>query len=433
MTRPYRLFVSLALSLAPAARAAPLTLKETIQYALGHSPLLEAERQREAIGELKRENARTKFLPSLDLSAQHGLAPMHPKAPSDPWASSVALTLSETLYDNGKSLTEYRISEINRDLAALARKRAEEALCLDVSQRFYRLSLGMKLREVKETQLGLYQKQFRFVDEQFKQGLKAKKEYLRFRSQAQRAEIDARDARVQVERAAIELRNAVGVPAIAAGGEPLTFALYEPELGPDDVPDAGPALRSALDFQLADLRRQVSPYEVQLAKREYYPTVGLTLGANYNNSGYLGSRAGFGAGEQYGVSALVTVGINFLDWGLRARNVEIAERSREIEENNFRKAANDVRAELDGLMLDLSQLRANHRMTEELLALEEESFGAVKREYREGKVTPYDFILSLNDLLDAKTRFYNTLYGLAEGLAKYHFYEGNLHETLSVD
>lgn len=413
--------------------ATPMTLKDTLRYALDHSPTLDTAKQQELAGELEMKNARAALLPSLDATTTNGLLHTSPLSGTDPWGSSLNVTLTENLYDNGVTLTAYRVAQVNRQIAVLGQLQARWKLCLTVVQQFYKYSLAAKLSAVKDQQLGLYQKQFRFVQDQYKQGMKPRKDFLRFKSQAQRSEIDTRQARIDVERALVDVRNTIGVPPTEAQVDGLAFEMFEPEISPTDVPQVPPPVANVIDYRVADLTRSLAPYDVQLAKRNYYPRISLGVGANYGNNNYIHSGVPFSTTQSNGWNVLLTLSYNFWDWGILSRKVEIAERNRDIAENTFRQAALDARSEVNQLMLDLAQIKENYKLVRDLLSSEEESFESTKRDYREGKIQPYDFILSLNDLLDARVRFFTSQYGLAEAQARYQYYYGNLYEKLSLE
>ena len=101
------------------AHAKSLSLKEAIQYAIERSPDLDSFGRQQAISELQYESAFAKFLPSLDLSSTSGLNGQAPAVLATPWAAQANLGLTENLYDNGQSLTQYHIASLNRDFSRL--------------------------------------------------------------------------------------------------------------------------------------------------------------------------------------------------------------------------------------------------------------------------------------------------------------------------
>jgi outer membrane protein TolC len=91
----------------------------------------------------------------------------------------------------------------------------------------------------------------------------------------------------------------------------------------------------------------------------------------------------------------------------------------------------DINAQIKNLMVDLSRLTQNYKLSQELLSLEEESNRNLETQYREGKVTYLDLITSLNSLLDAKVQFYSSYFEALQGVAKHKYFEGRIYETIS--
>lgn len=424
--RQRRIFL-ISLFLCSGAQAAPLSLSEAVKYALEHSPVLSSESHRAEIADLELKNAFSKFLPSLDASATHGIEKASPRNGTDPWVSTLNLGLTENLYDNGQSLTQHQIARLTREAAALALVKAKQQLALDVAQAFYRFSAGVALADVKKQQSDIFQKQFETVKSQFQQGLKARRDFLRLKSQAQRAVIDHRDATIEVEQSRVALRRLLGAPL---QGEAVDFSGVQTSQIPAAAPKDAPPLDDTLEVRIAKVRSSVAPRQTNLAERRYWPQVGLTAGAFYDNSSYLGGSGGFAANDRYGWNVLLTLKYNILDWGERSRDIEKARRNELIAENELSHTKQAVNAEIRTLMLDLQQRENNLRSAKELLEVEEANFGLLKRDYEQGKVSSYDFILNLNDLLAAKVLLFRAQYGLAEGLARYHFYQGNLYEQI---
>ena len=91
----------------------------------------------------------------------------------------------------------------------------------------------------------------------------------------------------------------------------------------------------------------------------------------------------------------------------------------------------DATAKVENVMMDVSRLRASFNLNLQLLQLENESFGYVQSDYREGSASYLDLVTALSDLLDAKQRYYTAYYDVLGTLAIYRYYEGTLYETLT--
>ena len=127
----------------------------------------------------------------------------------------------------------------------------------------------------------------------------------------------------------------------------------------------------------------------------------------------------------------MTVQYNFWDWGTRSRSVQVSEYNRDIQQNGLHQGLLDIGAQITNLMVDLSRIKRNYKLSRELLDLEQESNHNVESQYREGKVTYLDLITSLNSLLDAKVQYYTAHFDALQGIAKHQYFEGKIYEALA--
>lgn len=404
-----------------------LNLKEALRYAIANSPELSSEQRRAEIRRAEVKSARSRFLPSLDLESTHGVWKGYPPTPTDPWSSAVSVRLTENLYDNHESINAFRIALLNEEYATLSANRARDKLVLDVLSEFYRYSLARHLHEARIAQLKILKTQLQSVSSHYRDGMRTRKDYLRFRTEVQRNEIDTRNVQVSAEQSGNELRRLLG----ATPDRPIQFA----ESAPGDlsvVPGDAPTPEGTYEFRLAKIQYDVTPIETYRAERKFWPQINLTTSVVYQNSSYLGSGNAFRTNENYYWNALVTLNFNLLDWGIRTRDIAIAQERQLIQENEVARTRNEMRATTESLILNLGQLKANHDSTRELLEAEQETYRTIEREYQEGKVAYLDMITSLKALLDARIQLLTVQFQLAEGLAKYHYYRGKLHETMAL-
>lgn len=420
-------FTSALLHAAPAPESATLSLKEALHYAYDHSPVLDTARRNLEIGDLGVGVARSKFLPSLDASATHGLQYAEPKLTTDPYVSALSLGLTENLYDNGISWTNFDISKITRDVNRLQALQVRDQLALDVSTQFYQYSLALKLADVQKQQVDILQKKLRSVRGQFREGMQTKKDYLRFKNQVQRADLDLLGARLNIDRAVLTLNQLLGAPT----GSGIGYAPIEVATESPSVPVEAPPIDHSFEKRIAATQGHIPVLQTRLAIRQYWPQLNLTSGVTYGNLGYLNSGLPFNDTHTFNAGVQLAIAVNLWDWGQRGDNVEIARRQELIADNNTRQASLTVEASVRTLMLTLTQQKASFALSQELLGGEETTYEVILRDYEEGRVQYLDLIGSLQNLLDAKTRLYTAYYDLAQSLAQYHYYDGNLYETLA--
>lgn len=430
MKRWIFLFLSLTLFPFSAGFAKTWTLAETIRYAIQNSPTTDSSRRQLLIGQLNESNALSVFFPSVDFTTTDGIQKQSTPGLTDPWSSTLGFTLSEKLYDNGESLTRYDIAKKDLRLRDINNRKIRDKLCLDVANEFYNYSLAKKLWEARKEQLHIVEKQASSVTAQYHQGFKTKRDYLRSKSLVQRSLTDLNAGEASIRQSANVLRHLIGLPPENDASESVFFEALEPQSNPPDFPTKTLRVEKSYDFQMAELQRNINVLNVDLIKRQYWPNLSLNTGAFYTNANYINTPAGYSPSENYGWNALLTLSWNIWDWGIRRRQVEIAEANRQVQDNVSRSTVLDADSGIKDLTLQMGLLQKNLRLYKELLSAEEQSFGFFWADYREGKIQYLDMVTELGHLLDAKISYYTAYFEMMKNLARYHYYEGNLYEKI---
>jgi outer membrane protein TolC len=417
--------------------AALLTLTEAVRYAADHSPTLDNARRSAAIASAQYTSSWSKFLPSLDMKSSYGINRQKQYGlylNDNPWTSDLNVALTENLYDNGATLTQFRIADLSSESNALAYLTARDKLALDVANAYYQLSLNIILADTSQEQLKTLVHQFTAVAAQYRQGMKTRQDYLRFKTQVGRAQIDALNAENAITTAKEELRRLIGAPTPSAAGtaSPPDFEPQRP--APLDVtravPTQAPAFEKNYQYRAAQLQYRINDLNETFAHRNYWPQVAVSAGASYDNSGYVGSGQAFNTNNLVGWNAQLTLTYNIWDWGVRRRDVEIAEHNRGISDNAQNTTLLQLNAGIRELMVELGRLRDNYKLAEEVLRLSEESYAFLDEQYRLGKIAYLDLITALNDLLAARVAFHTAYFDILKNVAQYRYYEGTLYDSI---
>lgn len=421
-------FLTVGLTVGAKAAVPALTVQETIQLALKKSLVVESSKRQLTIAELEYSNSWSRFLPSLDLDASGGLQKAlsgnHLQNTTDPFVSRGSLTLSEVLYDNGESLTKFTTARLKKELARLTFLRDRDKMILDLLTKFYIFSLNSRLVDAKKEQLTILEKMYQSATVQYKQGLKTKNDFLRFKIQVQRAEIDLLAAKTAAETSEIAIRE------IANAKEDIKFKPIEPQQLKSENGSLTLDIEKTYEYQRRRVQEKINSEAVKLVERKYWPQVTLTSSVYYTNSQFINSNLPFDANHQTGWNTLVTLSFNLWDWGIRSRDIEVAQQQNLILNNQSSLVVLATQTEISTLTEDLKRLKAYLISNKELLAAEDESHRRLNEQYREGKLGYLDFITSVQNLLDAKIRFFSSQFDFATAEAKYRFYEGTLYEKV---
>jgi outer membrane protein TolC len=419
-----------------------LTLADTIRSAIENSPTIDAAQKTVSINALQYKSSVAKLLPSLDFTTTDGLQnniavssnqdALFFSNPTAPWASSLNLGLTESLYDNGVTLTGIAISDLNRSLADVSAAKARDTLVLNIATEFYTFSQSSVLLQVRKQQKQILDKQYQLLEAQYQQGFKTRADYLRLKTQVQQAEIDEISAEDAIQQSLARLKGVMGVndkPIVPSDFIPVDVNRSEHF---DFLWSAkAPELETFYDMRLGKIQNDINDRNVDLVRRNYYPQISLNGGVSYQNQSFLNSATPFEDGHQLSWDALVTLQWNIWDWGIRRRNVDVAELNRDVQNDTINLGLEQVHSSVDQLLAGFTRIHKNYKLSLDLLAMEEESNRLVEQQYRDGKVTYLDLITSLNELLNAKVQFYSAYYEALLNVAKYDYYKGNIYESLA--
>ncbi|MGZ3692694.1 MAG: TolC family protein [Bdellovibrionota bacterium] len=405
-----------------------LNLEQTVLFAVERSPRLNTILRQTTISRYQRKNVFAAFLPTLDLNTTHGIRGNSPRTSDNPWTSDFSLDLTENLYNNGLNISQYRISRLKENQANEQYLLERDKLCRDVAQEFLKFSLAARTLEIQEAQQKSLRKQFDLIASGYRQGWKPQRDYLRFKAQVSRTEIEILNAQNALAKAKEHLLNVMAVDI--NGKTPVDFEPVEEKPFLTKIPESAPSLTDHRQYRIAQLQKEISRVEAEIVHRRLWPELNLTTGAAYKSGNYLGpDTTSFTSNDHVEWNALLGLKFNFLDWGTRSREAAIATEQALIQENETSGQLLDLREELNGLMLDLHQKQKTYELSQELLQLELKNLLNLTEDYRQGKVLYLDYIAGLESVSSARVSYYSSLYDLQQGSYSYLYHQGTLYEA----
>lgn len=409
------------------AQSSPMNLHQTLQWAEEHSPEFLKLQHQLKIAELEAETARKFWIPRLDLSTTHGILDRDPRVAYEPWNSSFDLTLSENLYDDGQALTKKKLTQKQLDLALQNRKNEREKLTLDLAIQFLKYSLSIKNQDIQETQLALIRRQFNSASRDYHQGVKTQRDFLRFKTQLNRSEIDVLSAKNTVLKSKKELIRIIGGEEANHNLEFLPIPLNEMTSpwhnGPLQIENHPRYISYLLSLEVDELQNN-------LAKKVLTPSLTLSAGSSYTSANYLGTGPRFQDNDSLSWNVLLTLKYNLFDGGERNRNYQLVLEKSSMNRNELRGQMLALKSELDQWALDLEQIRSNQKLATDLFNLEKKNRELMETDYRNGKVSFLDLTTSMRDFLDAQFKLYSAVYDSEVLRMTYLFHKGSLHESL---
>ena len=425
-----------------------MLLPDLYQFALQHAPRLAQSREQVKIRGWQRDQAEAKLRPSLDATSSEGLSkvvptpwavqrdpvvalPAAPSSQSTPWFGQLGLTLSETFYDNGESLTQIDLTKTDLSAAEVTTEQTRDEVLLATAKAYYAWCQSRVLLATSRQHHELLVKQLRQLDAMYHQGLKTQREFLRLQSEVQRAAVDERASQTAVLTAEVELRRTIG--ASTAEG-PLEFAaIAEASALKEQLtfPTVTPSVARSFEARLAKLEDYSAGQRIELARRKNLPQLTLSSAAGYQNPDYLGFQGSPRAQDYLSWNLTLGVTYNLWDSGTRRNDIAIAATQQAVVREDGKDKLDSVEADIARLMDTLTNLKDTWQLNRQLIALEQDNLTNIEQDYREGKVGYLDLVSGLNAVLSAKVNFYTTYFSTLQALAEYRYHEGTIFDAVA--
>lgn len=406
-----------------------LDLQDLIQYALTHSPSYQSETLNVEASTLKKQNAVSLFLPELNLSTTQGLLDTTPSSNNDSWNNSLNLTLSETLYNNGQNILNYQDKNITLTKAHIELEKAKAQLHLDVITAYFQYILSKNKLAVQKKEYQLLQQQYQLIESQYTQGVKARIDYLRFKTKLRRSEISVNSFENTVKKSLNDLKRIINWDTKDLVINPYPFKKITEKLSAYTVD-----MEKHFDKKIYDLDKQVGQIAVKQEENEWGPKISLEGQGSYANSDYLKSFDTYGDDDYRTVSWSVYLKLewNLWDFQRRSRNISLKRLAKKQIDLFVEGKLLDLENTLTKLYMDSQQVEQNLKLAHELVNLEKNNFEKIEQDYRNGKTTFLDLINSLTDYSLAEENYYQNYIDYKLILAKLFYHQGTIHENIQL-
>jgi outer membrane protein TolC len=399
---------------------------------LEKSPTVKVAFENWQIAQFNTKITQAQFLPAANISntfGKKGLDPYLFPGPDNTYGN-LTLSMNEVLYDNGVTLNTLDQNKKAQERLRLEYEYTRDLQLLAVTQAYMDWSQSLQSQQLDEAKRKILGRQYAFMDSQFHQGYTSRRDVLRLESEIRRVQLDtlSDESNVVVNRATLlDLLGATSedLDKIAIQGEE-TGAVEEPGSGTDAVIKLSEHRR----LKILRYREQEADINIRLAQRNYWPQLRLQADANYINDNYLQPNIGWGPNGYANWDALVIFSWTIWDWGIKKNNMEIARVNSGITADKDRQEELDLQVQLEQLMRKLIEFKTSLNLSQELMTLERQNYTSLENDYRSGKAGYLDLITSINDYIDARTRFMSAYFNLRKQKMTYQFHRGDLYKNL---
>jgi len=432
------------LSVAKAQTAAPLSLKEALQYALKNKAdavkaTLDEENSQHKIDDAKSQalphvsaNGSLTYNPVLQLTALPGdlagqpgktlLIPMGQK-----WNSGASLSLSQNLFDKSV-FTGLKAAKTTQQYYQIMAGLTNEQVIEQVATQYYQILVQRQQLSVVDSNIAITSRVKNVIEGQYKSGL-AKKIDLD-RSIVNLSNLEAQQQQlvntVQLQENTLKfymglpIETPINIPASAMDSIRVQLSLD------DNTPD----VTKLSNYRLLKKQEELLVLQKEATAAAYYPS--LSLSGNYGYQG-LGSKFPIGTGANWFDYA--SVGLNlkiplFNGFSTRAKvreaDIDIRKLREDIKntELSLNLTYQNARTQIHNSIITLNKQKQN-------VTLAEEVYGNTQNNYTQG-------LAPLTDLLDAESSLTTAQNNYSAALLDYRLAEiqllkaqGNLQSLLN--
>ena len=261
-----------------------LDLQRCIAIALSRHPVIQAAAGTIRAGESRIGQARSGYYPQLNGSAGYGRTNPTTSAGQvyDSYSSSVSL--SQNLYDFGKTSTQVKIQEFNRDSSRSDLDNIRTQVSFGVKQAYFGLLQAGRNRDVSREMVGQFQQHLDQARAFFEVGTKPKFDVTKAEVDLSNAKLNLIKAENAFRLARVVLNNAMGLP------EAPDYEVADQLSSQRVVIDLDETIRKAYDrrpdLKAIAVKKQSLEQGIELARKGYYPSVSGNAGYGWGGGSF---------------------------------------------------------------------------------------------------------------------------------------------------
>ena len=403
-------FLILLLSIFSAGAQQPLSLNESVQYALQNNPMVQKATLETRQGDFQIKEYLASGLPQVSANANFTyniklptqLIPdffsgnpdqLIPIQFGTALSTSAGLELSQMVYDHsfwiGMKGTQ-KLADFNRLLEGKTR----EEVAYNVVKIYYQVQIMAKQRVILLANLDQVDGLLRTTELQYENGFVKKLDVDQLRVNRSSLHTQLQNLDLQVEQSLRALKFAMAMPLDTP--ITLTDTLLNENAVPNPPAELTPQFANKIDVAILDQQNELLKLQYAQTKAQYIPSARLF--ANYSFQGQGNSFGDLGKSEQWFDYALVGLNVQIPIFDGLRRNYRLQQDNLEILQNEKDRAQtlNNLEFQNTNAIQQLTSSWNTLNSIRENRALAEEVYDVTQKRYREG-------LASITEVLAAET------------------------------
>lgn len=399
------------------ATTTSLTLNDVVELALKNNPLIEIARQQYNQNDAVLTQSRSLYYPQVGTSADYSRIKIDDLLPTDEDnVASIQLSVSQRIYDFGKTTGLIDASSFNLEAASANLKQIYHDIVLEVKSSFYSVLEKQRLITVARQAVDNYEQQLYRAKRYFDAGVRTRIDVTNAEVNLSNQKLGLLRAQSDLLTARVKLQQVMGI--VPNNGE---YEIISEDFSIDDLAEGKPEMPEDIDALLVTAQQlrpglnrfsqlvKAAEASVTQAKGDYWPTIA----ASGSYTDYESDLSTFNDQWQLGVG---------LQWQLFsgfATEGKVAEAKARLYEVNaaLREFELAVVQDVNDSYLRADVNRAGVDIADQSLGLARENLELADKRYQSGLGDLLEFndaqLLYTQNQSDLVTTYYNYLISLA--------------------
>jgi outer membrane protein len=392
-----------------------LSLKEAVEMALERSPLVHSAREGTKGADYLRKAALSDFLPTLRTEYDYTRLDEAPSFRTGPLEGkrtigtrdnySWTTGLDQPLFRGGALYWSYRLAQLGVDLSKVSLELVKQDLILQVKEAYFTILKAAKIREVAVRSVEQLEAGVKVSKAFYDVGIIPKNDLLQTQVELaqERQDLTSADIELSIAKAAF---NTLLRRNVAMEVEVEDILEYLPmELSFEECLEA--ARKNRPELSEVEFNMKSAEKEVQLAKSEYFPTLGLSF--NYERVGDDPSVSGSKFEDEDNWNVMATARWTFWQWGKKRQLVRERE-TRLVQAKDAKIQVEDsISLEVKDAYLRLREARDKIGVAEVAVEQAEENFRINAERFKEQVATTTEVLDAQTLLTQARSNYFNAL------------------------
>ncbi len=406
------------------------TLTECINYALNENIQVRKAGISENIGEISLRQAQDQRWPSLSASAGENFGwrsiPDSSGGSTFKGSGSTSLSLSSgvTLFNGFQTQNNIKKAELSYKELQYSTEQTKESISLNVMNAYLQVLYAEEQVVNSRNQADATREELGLAAERQKLGAISNSDYLQVKTQLASDELTLANAVNNLEMSKVTLMQLMELPVGSA------FSISRPDIdaiiSTTPVPDALSVYETALQVKpqvkSAEIGRESSAIDLEIAKGGYFPTISANAGlsTSFIEVASMGAQLKDKFSPSVGLSASIPIFRN----NQTRTSVERAKASittAELDELNTR---NQLRKEIEQACLDARSAVISYEAAVNQHEASRESYNVAEEKYRLGSMNSIDFLIQKASMISSQSKLLQAKYEVVYCYKIIDFYKG---------